>query len=210
MNQRDLPGQLARWAVILSEFDFMVQYLPGEHNILPDALSRLYNFDEPGTARAPSEYVEWDVTSPPPGEAVLQSMPVLVGKEALALTPRRSARVAGKSSDAVPAKSAGRGELLEKVTPARPPVSEDAGKAESGAEFARRMRGRFVLKGPREPGIDQGGGSQGTYLDLRPTIRRSAMIRLTHGQRSQWCTRTREICRRKYEISTVKTLSLRK
>jgi transposase InsO family protein len=161
MNQRDLPGRLARWAVILSEFDFTVQYLPGEHNILPDALSWMYNFDELGTARAPSEYVEWDVTSPPPRAAVLQSMPVLVGKEAMALTPRRSARVAGGVLGILPEVSAEKGGLARVVTPARQLVSSAAGKSESSAEFARRMRGRFILKGPREPGTDQEGGKSG-------------------------------------------------
>jgi hypothetical protein len=160
MNQKDLPGRLARWAVVLGEFDFTVQYLPGEHNILPDALSRMYNFDEPGTARAVSEYIECDVTSPPPAEASLQSMPVLVGREALAVTPRRSARVAEREPRP-PAGEVDQGkEVAKVVTSARPlpgPGSSVAAQTESSAEFARRMRGHFFLMGPHEPGVGQEG-----------------------------------------------------
>jgi hypothetical protein len=60
LNQRDLPGRLARWFVTISEFDFEVQYIAGAENILPDALSRMYTFDAPGTERSPSEYAEFD------------------------------------------------------------------------------------------------------------------------------------------------------
>lgn len=57
LTQKDLSGRQARWLEKLAEFDFTVQYVPGEENILPDALSRMYEFDEPGTIRAPSEYL---------------------------------------------------------------------------------------------------------------------------------------------------------
>ena len=42
-------------------FDFKVQYVPGEDNILPNALSQLYEFNASGTMRAPSEFVEHDL-----------------------------------------------------------------------------------------------------------------------------------------------------
>ena len=86
----------------LSSFDFKVQYVLGEDNVLPDALSCLYEFDAPGTIPAPSEFVEHDLprpdipdasdTSPP---AVL-SAPVLVGHEATATALRRSTHLADK------------------------------------------------------------------------------------------------------------------
>ena len=78
----------------LPEFDFTVWYV--------NALSRLYEFDVPGTMRASTEYVEYNLlrtdtpgssdTSPP---AVL-SAPVLVGQEAMATVPRHSDRLANK------------------------------------------------------------------------------------------------------------------
>jgi hypothetical protein len=61
LNQRNLSGRQARWIEKIGEFDFEVQYLPGVENLLPDALSRMYAFDAPGTVRTPSEYTEHDV-----------------------------------------------------------------------------------------------------------------------------------------------------
>ena len=46
----------------LSGFDFKVQYMPGEDNVLPGAVSRLYKFDAPGTMRAPFEFVEQELS----------------------------------------------------------------------------------------------------------------------------------------------------
>ena len=40
--------------------DFTAQYVPSEDNVLPDPLSRLYEFGAPGTVLAPSEYVVHD------------------------------------------------------------------------------------------------------------------------------------------------------
>ena len=44
----------------LPSFHFTAQYVPGENNVLPNALLRLYEFDTPGTVHASSEYVEHD------------------------------------------------------------------------------------------------------------------------------------------------------
>jgi hypothetical protein len=41
-KQKDLLGRFARWVNKLMEFDFEIEYVPGEENILPDALSRMY------------------------------------------------------------------------------------------------------------------------------------------------------------------------
>ena len=46
----------------LSGFDFKVQYMPGEDNVLPSAVLRLYEFDAPGTMRAPFEFVEQELS----------------------------------------------------------------------------------------------------------------------------------------------------
>ena len=49
LDQKGLSGRQARWLEWLSEFDFKILYVPGEENILPDALSRMYEYDAPGT-----------------------------------------------------------------------------------------------------------------------------------------------------------------
>ena len=84
----------------LSEFDFEILYVPGEENILPDALSRMYEYDAPGTIRAPEEYLQCDLDIGnvlcATADTVI-STPLLVGSEATASTTalaRRSRRIA--------------------------------------------------------------------------------------------------------------------
>jgi len=72
----------------IGEFDFDIKYLPGIENILPDVLSRMYAFDAPGTVRAASEYTEHDVDNGLQTVVHLISMPLVVGQEALASSPR--------------------------------------------------------------------------------------------------------------------------
>jgi len=96
LNQKNLSGHQARWMEKIGEFDFDVKYLPGVENILPDALSCMYVFDAPGTVRAASEYTEHDVENGLQTMAHLISMPLVVGQEALASSPQRSAQVASK------------------------------------------------------------------------------------------------------------------
>ena len=43
---------------MLSEFDFEIQYIPGETNRFEDALSRIYSDEAEGVVRASSEYVD--------------------------------------------------------------------------------------------------------------------------------------------------------
>jgi hypothetical protein len=38
---REAGGHIARWAMALSEYNYQVEYLPGNSNLLGDALSRL-------------------------------------------------------------------------------------------------------------------------------------------------------------------------
>ena len=52
-----------RWLDVLNEFDFEIEYIPGETNGFADALSRIYSDEPKGTVRAESEYVN-DVDEP--------------------------------------------------------------------------------------------------------------------------------------------------
>ena len=46
-----------RWHDILNEFDFNIEYIPGDTNEFADTLSRIYSDDPKGVVRADSEYV---------------------------------------------------------------------------------------------------------------------------------------------------------
>ena len=56
-TQKNLSPRQTRWLETLSDFDFTIEYIPGETNILADALSCVYSADPVGTVRAASEYV---------------------------------------------------------------------------------------------------------------------------------------------------------
>ena len=96
LTQKGLSGRQACWLEKLSEFDFDVQYISGEENVLPDALSRIYEFDAPGTEHVSTEYVVHDEDIPieVPDTMAVHSAPVLVRAEALAVSPRRSSCLA--------------------------------------------------------------------------------------------------------------------
>ena len=81
-QQHNLSGRQARWLEKISEFDFEIHYVPGEENVLPDALSRLYSNDMAGTVRALSEYIQLAEQGMDDLLLGLVSMPVLVGPEA--------------------------------------------------------------------------------------------------------------------------------
>lgn len=94
-QKKNLAGRQARWLDKISEFGFMIAYVPGVENVLPDALSRLYSNHAVGTVSASTEYVHLAEVSLDPSMGALVSMPVLVGvgAGALAVEPRRSARI---------------------------------------------------------------------------------------------------------------------
>jgi hypothetical protein len=188
-TQSDLSGRQARWMEKLSEFDFEVKYIPGEENIFPDALSRLYTADTPDTVRYASEYTysDWEAVEPTALDRALVAMPVLVGEEgrwsspclrgrpeptkgpdAGALVPARkgkrksgTGRPAQKRKDSPPANQ----EVnpgRKKASPRTPVPPAETGRPETGREFAQRVltHGKFVLRGPRRPEEQTKGGME--------------------------------------------------
>jgi hypothetical protein len=125
LTQKNLSGWQARWQETIGEFDFNIEYLPGVENVLPDVLSRLYEFDMPGTVRAPSEYVALEGNTIDLSVAGLITMPVTVGLEASAGLLRRSARVAAAKDLASGLPAATPKAALPKahVAPVLPPAS---------------------------------------------------------------------------------------
>ena len=116
--------------------------------MLPDALSRIYEFDSPGTVRALSEYVQHDPTVNPIGTSLceLLTAPLLVGPEALACTPDMHYPTTEDDWELIQHE-----EILPppKTRSKRPPPPPaETGRPETGAEFAHCMRDHFVLLGP--------------------------------------------------------------
>lgn len=143
----------------LSEFNFKVQYVAGEENVLPDALLRLYEYDEPGTIRAPGEYLQYDAeveTSTQTEGSVLSTL-LYIGMEALAISPRQSSCLQQQATDemspevpSVPTPTPSRS--VKRTTPPAPlgtagttraqprqrapPPPAETGQPETGAKFA--------------------------------------------------------------------------
>ncbi|KAJ3474054.1 hypothetical protein NLI96_g12674 [Meripilus lineatus] len=57
-TQKHLSPRQHRWVDVLNEFDDEIMYIPGETNVLADALSRIYSDEPIGIERAKSEYVQ--------------------------------------------------------------------------------------------------------------------------------------------------------
>lgn len=90
LDQTGLTGRQACWLKKLSKFNFHVLYVSGAENVLPDALSHLYEFDALGTIHASGEYLQHDLLLDDQDDwhapAVI-SASLLVSLEALALMP---------------------------------------------------------------------------------------------------------------------------
>ena len=128
LNQKNVSGRQARWLEKISSFVFEVVYVPGSENVVADALSRLYSDDAPGTERAGSEYTYHDVDGDDTGLSL--EMPMLAGMEAVVAT-RRSMRTRKPTS------KVGEGQRSGDDT-------------ETAKDFAKRMKDKFILRGPRE------------------------------------------------------------
>ncbi|KAF8596509.1 hypothetical protein BDV93DRAFT_414832, partial [Ceratobasidium sp. AG-I] len=57
-----------RWAEYLARFTFRIVYIPGDSNVIADALSRRYKSDTPDDVRDPHEFVNADARLDPEGE----------------------------------------------------------------------------------------------------------------------------------------------
>ena len=96
-KQRDLSPRQHRWLDVLNEFDFEIEYIPGETNELADALSRIYSDDQDGVVRAETEYVD-DVDEPIRGRRP-KTHPIYVDTALISIMNaeiRRSSRLARK------------------------------------------------------------------------------------------------------------------
>ncbi|KAF9447434.1 hypothetical protein P691DRAFT_609894, partial [Macrolepiota fuliginosa MF-IS2] len=56
-TQKRLSPWQARWLEDISNFNFDIVYIPGNTNVVADALSRMYSDEPRGTVWAASEYV---------------------------------------------------------------------------------------------------------------------------------------------------------
>jgi len=97
MKQKDLSPRQHRWMDVLNEFDYTIEYIPGDTNKLTDALSRIYSDEQEGVVRAESEYVD-DVDEPIRG-SLLKAHPIYVDAASIPTMNaevRRSSRLAEK------------------------------------------------------------------------------------------------------------------
>jgi hypothetical protein len=152
LNQKNLSGRQARWLEKISSFSFEVIYIAGSENVVADALSRMYSCDSAGTERARSEYTYHDVVDDDVVEDNSRNgtIPVLAGIEARIAT-RRGSRLRRPTEKA--ALTAADSSAASSASTAAMPAPE------TSKDFAARMKGRFVIKGPRPPAEPAEGGS---------------------------------------------------
>jgi hypothetical protein len=131
LNQKNISGRQARWLEKISSFIFEVIYAAGSENVLADALSRIYSNDSKGTERSRSEFTAYDLMDEEPIE-LPNDMTLLAGMEAVVATHRDSNK--------------------------RDVLGAETGRPETAQEFASRVKGKFVLRGPRERTKGESGG----------------------------------------------------
>ncbi|SJL11791.1 uncharacterized protein ARMOST_15200 [Armillaria ostoyae] len=140
MKQKDLTGRQVHWLEKMSTFNFEIVYIPGETNILSDALSYIYTNDAPGIVHAHSEYTDHDDNvSMDHLNSHGITIPLLAGLEAFAARTTCS-RALPKRSNA------------------------DTGHPETSSEFAKRMKGRVHVVGPRH--AQEGGSTENLTSSL--------------------------------------------
>ena len=96
-TQKDLSHRQHRWLDVINEFDYDIEYIPGNTNELADALSRIYSDEPEGVVRADSEYVD-DVDEPIRAKRP-KTHPIYVDAALIPIMSaevRRSARLADK------------------------------------------------------------------------------------------------------------------
>ncbi|KAJ3473941.1 hypothetical protein NLI96_g12741 [Meripilus lineatus] len=146
-TQKHLSPRQHRWVDVLNEFNYEINYIPGETNTLADALSRIYSDEPMGTVHARSEYVQDENSDneDPPELENEESMPIYTGSAAIIeLEQRRSSRLAEK-----PHKS------WAKPTRQRKPRNRDpkAVDIESTPESAKTNEPTHVNNGESENGM---------------------------------------------------------
>lgn len=95
MRQKHLSLRQHRWMDMLNEFKFSIHYIPGDTNLLADALSRMYSNEPVGIERAESEFVGDDGAGVPHLQQAMEiSRPVYTGAAAMIdFTLRHSSRL---------------------------------------------------------------------------------------------------------------------
>jgi hypothetical protein len=67
-TQPELSRWQVQWLEYLSRFNFEIEYIPGDTNVVADVLSCRYKNDEPGDIKAPHEFVNTNTRLDPEGE----------------------------------------------------------------------------------------------------------------------------------------------
>lgn len=195
LRQKNLTGRQARWIEKISEFDFEIVYVPGSTNVLADALSRIYSYDEPGTVRSKTEYTEYDETRIPRSNSQNITTPLTVGLEARATflqaskNPKETAkqfakrikRVVLKVNDPKERQKGESGGTTLKNSEANSSLSESQPQQEVQPNSRRELPNSERLEFPDADLSDRdlssvAGGSRGFSGDFRPEMNQTEQL----------------------------------